>query len=245
MNLSLNIKSLLPILTPALAVVCLTGCLQTRDSAREVDEKTVMRRQVQTLQQTTADVNSRFVELEDDVRKLNGRIEATDQKVKLTNSLIDKGFGMADSKFKEKDDVYREEFVKLRAEIESLKGQMANLLEDQKKAVAAQAQAQAEASAQAAARAKEAKEADKNPYAVAEEKFEKKNWREAILDFEKYRKANPKGKQFAAATYKIGYCFQEMGLAEDARAFYEEVISKYPKAKETKLAQAQLKKLKK
>ena len=237
-------KSLFSVLAP-ITVLALTGCLQTRESNREVDEKVVMRRQVQTLQTATADVNSRFVELEDDVRKLNGRIEATDQKVKLTNSLIDKGFGMADTKFKEKDEVYREEFVKLRAEVESLKGQLASVLEDQKRASAAQAaqaQAQSEASAQAAAKAKEA---DKNPFAVAEEKFEKKNWREAILDFEKYRKTYPKGKQFAAATYKIGYSFQEMGLAEDARAFYEEVISKFPKAKEAKSAQAQLKKLKK
>jgi TolA-binding protein len=224
----------------------LTGCLQTRESTREVDEKTVMRRQVQTLQQTTADVNSRFVDLEDDVRKLHGRVEATDQKLKLTDSLIDKGFGMTDAKFKEKDQVYREEFLKMRTEIDGLKAQLAAFHEDQKKQseAAAQAAAQAQASAMAQAEAK-AKEADKNPFQVAEEKFEKKSYREAILDYEKYRKTYPKGKSFAAATYKIGYCFQEMGLSDDARAFYEEVVSKFPKAKETKLAQAQLKKLKK
>jgi TolA-binding protein len=235
----MNMKLL--ILAPALTLAT-AGCLQTRESTREVDEKVVMRRQVQTLQQTTADVNSRFVDLEDDVRKLHGRIEATDQKVKLTDSLIDKGFGMTDSKFKEKDQVYREEFLKLRTEIDGLKAQLTAFNENQQKQAEVAAQAQAAATAQAAAKAKEA---DKNPFGVAEEKFDNKSYREAILDYEKYRKTYPKGKSFAAATYKIGLCFQEMGLADDARAFYEEVVSKFPKAKETKLAQAQLKKLKK
>lgn len=229
----------------AVSVVTLnTGCLETRDSQKEVDEKQVMRRQVQTLQQSTADVAGRFNDIEDEMRKINGRIEQTDAKVRQTNGLIDKGFGLADAKFKEKDEAYREEFAKLRSELESVKSQLASLQEDTKKA--AQAEEAAARAAKEARDAKEAKEAEaaKNPFAVAEEKFEKKSWREAILDYEKYRKANPKGKQVATATYKIGVCFQELGLSEDARAFYEEVVSKYPKAKEAKSALTRLKKLK-
>ena len=93
-------------------VVGLTGCLEMRDDKKEVDEKVVMRRQVQTLQQSTADVNSRFNEVEDDTRKIHGQLAEDDQKIKQTNALMDKGFGMADTKFKERDQVYREEFTK-------------------------------------------------------------------------------------------------------------------------------------
>ena len=222
-------------------VVCLMGCLEMRDDRKEIDEKTVMKRQVQTLQQSTADVNSRFQDLEDDVRKLNGREAESEQKIKQTNALMDKGFGLADNKFKEKDEVYREEFSKLRAELDAVKGQLASIQTQQQQAAAAAAQAAADASVAAS----KAAEAAKDPFAVAEEKFEQKAWRDAILDYEKYRKANPKGKNFAMATYKIGVCFQEMGSAEDARAFFEEVISKFPKAKEAKSAATRLKKLKK
>ena len=222
-------------------VVGLTGCLEMRDDKKEVDEKVVMRRQVQTLQQSTADVNSRFNEVEDDTRKIHGQLAEDDQKIKQTNALMDKGFGMADTKFKERDQVYREEFTKLHADLDALKAQFAALQTQQQQAAAAALQAQADA---AAANAKAA-EAAKDPWATAEEKFEQKAWRDAILDYEKYRKTNPKGKNFAAATYKIGVCFQEMGSADDARAFFEEVISKFPKAKEAKSAAIRLKKLKK
>ena len=231
-------------LVSSLTVFLFTGCLETRDSQKEVEEKQVMRKQVQTLQQSNADVSSRFNDIEDEMRKINGRIEQTDQKVRQTNGLIDKGFGLADAKFKEKDEVYREEFAKLRGELDSLKAQLAALQDENKKAAAAHAEASAAREAKEAKDAKDAAEAAKNPFAVAEEKFEKKSWREAILDYEKYRKANPKGKQVATATYKIGVCFQELGLADDARAFYEEVVSKYPKAKEASKAQTRLKKLK-
>ena len=85
----------------------------------------------------------------------------------------------------------------------------------------------------------------KTQFQAAEAAFEKKAWKEAILDYEKYRKAFPKGKEFPAATYKIGVSFQELGMADEARAFYEEVIAKFPKGKDAKSAQARLKALKK
>jgi TolA-binding protein len=92
---------------------------------------------------------------------------------------------------------------------------------------------------------KAAEATGKGPYALAEEKFDQKNWKEAILEYEKYRKANPKGKQFSTATYKIGVAFQELGLNDEAKAFYEEVISKFPKTKDADRASTRMKNLKK
>jgi TolA-binding protein len=60
------------------------------------------------------------------------------------------------------------------------------------------------------------------------------------LSYERYRSSHPKGKSFAAATLKIGVCFQELGMSDEAQAFYEEVVAKFPKSKEAEKANARL-----
>jgi TolA-binding protein len=85
------------------------------------------------------------------------------------------------------------------------------------------------------------KNSDKNPFELGESRFEQKSWREAIFAYEDYRKSYPKGKNFGAATYKIGVSFQELGMLDDAKPFYDEVISKFPKSKEADRARSRLK----
>lgn len=227
------------------AVVSLSGCLQTREAAKEQEEKQVFRKQLGTLQQTTADVNSRFQDLEEDQRRTNGRLEAVEVKLQQVSqqvtAKIEKANAGNEARVKEKDDAYREEFGKLTGEITQLKAQVAALTEAQSKAAEARVRAETEAQQAKAAAA----EASKNPFAVAENLFEKKDWKDAILNYEKYRSQNAKGKNFAAATYKIGVCFQELGMIEEAKAFYDEVMSKFPKSKEAEKAASRMKKLKK
>jgi len=214
------------------------GCLQTREDQKEQDEKFVVRKQLSTLQQSTADVNSRFQELEDEIRKLNGRIETLEAKDQARELKNEKIVTSIENHSKESDQAYREEFTKQSGEIAALKAQVAgmqNVLDENRKAQNVRAEAD-QARAQ---------QANKNPLATAEELYEKKQWKDAILSYEKYRSQNPKGKSFASATYKIGVCFQELGMNEDAQAFYEEVISKFPKSKESEKAASRLKKMKK
>lgn len=71
-----------------------------------------------------------------------------------------------------------------------------------------------------------------------------KKYKEAIVAFQKYRDAFPKGSHQAEATYKIASCFFSLGMKDEAGAFYHEVVAKYPKSQEAKKAQARLKKLK-
>ena len=211
----------------------LSGCqLDTRTGVREQDEKQVMRKQVANLQATTADVNSRFQDLEDDVRKTNGRLEAVETRMQQAQAQSkansDKGSQVLDSKMKDNDGAYREEFTKLQTQIDTLKAQLDS----------------ARATESAASAASAAVNAKKDPFAAAEDKYEKKEYKEAILDYERFRKANPKGKQFPTATYKIGASFQDLGMIEEARAFYEEVLLKFPKSKDAARAKAKLLKLK-
>jgi TolA-binding protein len=62
----------------------------------------------------------------------------------------------------------------------------------------------------------------------AEKLFKEKKWQQAILKYQEYRDRHPKGRNFAEATYKIGVCFQEIGMMKEARTFYEEVITRFP-----------------
>lgn len=211
-----------------------SGCLETRGTSKEQEEKQVLRSTVANLQQRTADVNARFQDIEDDLRKLNGRLEAMEARQSQSATKNEQGASAVQSRVNQNDVIYREEFTKLNKEIESLRGQLASMQEESSRA----AQAQAAAADRAA-------KSEKNPYQVAEEKFDQKNWKEAILDYEKYRKQNPKGKQFAMATYKIGVSFEELGMADEAKSFYEEVLSKFPKTKEADKASTRLKKFKK
>ena len=213
----------------------LSGCLTTRAGMKEQEEKQVIRKQVQTLQQSNADVNNRFNDIEDSVRRLQGRVEVVETNQKTSAGNITKNEQALDNKINENNAAYREEFAKLQGEIESLKAQLAAMNEERGRAAQAAADAKAKAD----------KEADADPFQLGENKYDQKNWREAILDFERYRKNNPKGKKFASATLKIGDSFKELGMADEARAFYEEVISKFPKSKEAGQADKKLKSLKK
>lgn len=223
----LKLAAFLSITAPLLA-----GCaLETRNGNKEVEERQVLRKQISTVQASAADMNARFQDLEDGQRRLQGRLEAMEAMSRKEGSSSSKALAASEQRQKEVDAAYREEFVKMKTEIEALKSQINNYEEGQRR------------SSQAAAASAAASE--KDPFGSAESKFEKKAWREAILDYQRYRKDNPKGKQFSTATYKIGASFQELGMVDEARAFYEEVVSKFPKSKDATRANAKLKSLKK
>ncbi|MBN8539511.1 MAG: tetratricopeptide repeat protein [Deltaproteobacteria bacterium] len=226
--------------TPAVAVIVglmmsgalmTSGCLQTRSNLKEQEEKQVLRKQVVNLQQTTADVSSKFNEVDEDLRKTNGRIEALDARMTQIKDRAEKNDFALESKFKEQDtkfQAFREELQKMQAELLEVKASNSAL----------QAAFQAGG---APSGSSGGKNSDKNPFELGDSRFEQKAWREAIFAYEDYRKSYPKGKNFGAATYKIGVCFQELGMLDDAKPFYDEVISKFPKSKEADRARSRLK----
>jgi TolA-binding protein len=82
-------------------------------------------------------------------------------------------------------------------------------------------------------------------YDAAQEFFVKSEWKKAILSFQKYTDESPKGKNVPDAKYKIGVCFQELGMKEEAMAFFEEVVANYAATEAGKKSKARLAKLKK
>lgn len=210
----------------------LSGCLQTRNSAKEIEEKQVLRKQVTNLQQTTAEVNAKFNEIDEDLRKMFGRIEQVDSRVAGLKEGAEKSGQTLESRVKELE----ANTVLIREELGRLSKDVTKELLETKAMVQSALQLVQGGSGSATGAVDK-----KDPFRYAEAKFEAKSYREAIFAYEEYRKAFPKGKNVTQATYKIGVSFQELGLNEDAKLFFEEVIAKAPKSKEAGLSRNRLK----
>ncbi|WP_374077702.1 tol-pal system YbgF family protein [Bdellovibrio bacteriovorus] len=216
----------------AATTLFLTGCLKTRNEVRENEQRQVMQQQVVTLQKTNADASGRFADLEEQMRSLNGRVDVVENRIGQGNSGVENALKSSQEQnrdLNQKVMILQEALTKMERDILALNAEL--------QAVKAQkAAAHAEASAKAS---------KKNTYESAEGFFEKKDWKQAILNYQKYRDDNPKGGKFADATYKIGVSFQELGMRDEAKTFYDEVVSKFPKSEEARRAKIRLKGLKK
>jgi TolA-binding protein len=238
MNISKYVRSrrVGAVLAAAALAAGLAGCLETRTGVKELEEKQVLQKQVTTLQRSTADVNTRFGEIDDDLRKMSGRSEQLDARMTQIKDRAEKNDFALEAKLKEQEakfTAFREELVKVQTELNEVKASNQAL----------QAAIQAGAASGSSSGGGAVAGGDKNSFERGEAKFEAKAWKDAIFAYEEYRKANPKGKHFTAATYKIGVCFQELGMIEDAKPFYEEVISKAGKSKEADRSRTRLKAL--
>lgn len=189
------------------------ACLQTR-SAIKSDPHSPQAKQAQE--------ESKFDEVNRDYRALNGRIETLEAQAKNSSD-------------NEKVKALDHKISQLEAKMLLIETTVSELNAKAKKDLAAlEAQQQKE---------RERQEEAKNPLAAGNKYFDAKKWEDAILSFEDYRKNNPKGRNYPEATLKIGICFQNLGTKEDAKAFFKEVVEKYPSSKEAAQAKAKLKKL--
>lgn len=226
-------------LLPA-SVMCLslTACLKTRTDVRESEQKQVMQQEVTKLQKTNADVSSRFSDVEEDMRNLRGRVEVLEHKK-------DQGAQDAESAKKFATDQSADANKKIALLQEGLTNLEKTVFQLNAEVNALKAEKAAMVAQNAAAQAKAATDAKKGPYELGQESFEQKDWKKAILNYQKYRDDNPTGKKFADATYKMGVSFQELGMKDEAKTFYDEIVTKFPTSNEAKKAKIRLKSLKK
>jgi TolA-binding protein len=170
------------------------------------------------------DMNSRLDEIEESLRVLTGKIEEIEHK---QNGLEKKSEKI--EKIEESPSI-QELNKKLLLILDEMKSQKAEILE---------------LKAQLLTNEKQKTEiSEKDPFSQAEQLFESKDYRRAILSFQKYRDQNPKGANFSEATYKIGLCFEKLSMNDEAKSFYNEVIEKFPKSSEAAKAKVRVKKLK-
>ncbi|QDK46764.1 hypothetical protein DOM22_17175 [Bdellovibrio sp. ZAP7] len=231
------------LVTLAAISVFMTGCLQTRNDVRDNEQRQVYQQQVSTMQRQTADAGNRFSDMEEQMRAMNGRIDVVENN--LQNNNLEKQLKNTQQQneaLNKKIDLLQEGFTNLEKQVYALNAQV-NAMNASRQAAEAAATAAAEKAAAEKA-AEKAERSKKSGYEIGQEQFNKKEWKQAILSFQKYRDESPKGSHFADATYKIGVSFQELGMKEEAKTFFDEVLSKFPKSDEARRAKIRLKGLK-
>jgi len=210
--------------------VGLTGCLMTREQIRESASsgRKEERSQISEAQIKKAEQAAQIDGFEENMRSLRGRVEVLENN---WNQISEKNQNQENA-----NKASAEANAKLMAFEEALR-----TLETQIQALTAEVnQLKSKRTASSSAPIRE----NKGNYAGADEAFNKKDWKRAIVGFQKYRDMNPSGKWYADATYKIGVSFQELNMQSEAKSFFEEVIAKYPKGKLSQKAQYRLKQLK-
>ncbi|RYG31910.1 tetratricopeptide repeat protein, partial [bacterium] len=214
-------------LITAISVVALlsTGCLKTRKDVREVEQKQVIQQEVTKLQRTNADVSSRFSDIEEDLRALRGRVEVVEHRGGQSSQ-------EAESVKKYAADQSADAGKKILLLQEGLSAMEKNLNQLTAEVNALKADRAASAAQASAAQVKAAADSKKSSFELGQDYFEDKDWKKAILNFQKYRDENPKGKKFTEATYKMGVSFQELGMNDEARTFYDELVSKHASSTE-------------
>jgi tol-pal system protein YbgF len=83
--------------------------------------------------------------------------------------------------------------------------------------------------------------AEEATYLRGEAFYETKQYKKAIIDYSKFPEKFTRSKHMAQALYKIGLSFEALGLKEDAKGFYQELVDKHPKSAEAKKARPKLK----
>ncbi|WP_413575878.1 tetratricopeptide repeat protein [Bdellovibrio sp. HCB290] len=228
------------LVTLAAISLFMTGCLQTRNDVRNNEQRQVYQSQVTTMQRANADASERVTDLQEQMRALNGRldvVENSQQNANLEKQL--KAAQQQNEVLTKKVEVLQESLTKMENQIYQ-QAAVLNAMNANRQA----AEAAEKAATEKAAAEKAVEKSKRGSYEVAQEHFNKKDWKQAILSYQKYRDESPKGTHFADATYKIGVSFQELGMKDEAKTFFDEVLSKFPKSDEARRAKIRLKGIK-
>lgn len=223
------------VLIALISVGLLTGCLKTRSQLKG-DTGGNMRTDASGTyvagkmgQQQRAQIDSRFFEIDRDFRELYGKIELLDKKIEDSKNQTATTSSMpaaaaSDDKVKA-----------LEKRISTLEEAMLSL--DKKITELSKKKDPNSASIRTPL------QKAKGPYGRGEILFEQGKFEEAIASYDEYRRKFPKGRRYAQATLKMGIAFQKLKMNNDAKAFYHEVIQRYPNTRVSVRAEANLKKL--
>lgn len=214
------------------SVFLMAGCLKTRSEVSDNDQKVVYaKKNVQNQLEAQAVAGTPAVDEKDElIRNLNGRVEVLENQL---NTLV-----------KEKEALTAQESQKIVLLQEALTKMELQLQKFEAEGAANKPVEEVlKSSDDSEAKAHTSKKL--GTYETAEQYFARKEWKKAILSYQKYTDEAPKGKNVPEAKYKIGVCFQELGMKEEAMAFYEEVVANHSKTAAGKNSKARLASLKK
>lgn len=94
-------------------------------------------------------------------------------------------------------------------------------------------------------KSKKGKTAQEAHFFIGESQYKQKNFKKAILAYDSVLRKYKHIRFQAKSLYGIGLCFDSLGKPKEADDFYKELVQKYPKSKQARLAKSKLKKSKK
>jgi len=86
---------------------------------------------------------------------------------------------------------------------------------------------------------------DNAQYLIGESYYVDKNYHQAVMEFQKVVDKYPKDDMVPEALLMLGHCFKALDMKEDAKLFYDDCITRYPKTKAAQNAKSAVEKLKK
>jgi TolA-binding protein len=210
------------------ALLGLSACpLTTReDIQHDEDDQKVMREQVSTIQRTRADSDQRITEVQNDMSVIAGRVDSVEH-----NEQVNAQNNRAEIENIKKTQATQNERMKLiEQHIDTTEQRLMTALQ----AINVGSQS---------APANNASSSSDSPLRDADEFLSNKEYKRAIVHYQSYLNKKPHGSKAADATFKIGYCFAELGMKKDAKEFYAETIESFPGTPQAKKAKANLSKL--
>jgi TolA-binding protein len=220
-------------------ILALTGCaLKTRSEVSPSEQSIISRRKQQEAQKAEGSKSASLIEAqtasadpEETIRLLNGRIEVLENNViQLQKENAKLAEPSADTA---KIAALQEALLKMELQIQKIEGTGATTHADTK-------YRSSDENIKASIPTTETLSSKKTSYDLAEDLFAKKDWKKAILSYQKFAEEYPKSKLVPDAKYKTGVSFQELGLKDEALAFYEEVSVQYPQTQPGKKAKIRI-----
>jgi TolA-binding protein len=237
------------LILPSFVLLCcfsLSGCLKSRLQLREDGEDKEASKPVAAQVQDVQPQGSYVIdEIKSELTKMNGRLEDLERAKNESASAAGK-----------------DEFKKLETrivELEQAQGQMIEAIKKIKESPAVENATSSDLLEKGKAQfqeddcdsavetftsvlksAKGAK-AEEATFYRAECYFKLKQFKKAIVDYSRFPEKFTKSKHMPVALLKIGSSFELLGMKDDAKGFYQELIEKFPKSPEAKKAKAKLK----
>lgn len=213
-----------------------SGCLQTRSDAGAGYQSQVYRKKNIENQNAEAEAVAPKVDERDElIRALNGRVESLENQIQQLHKEKENSQSAVNPD-SQKIALLQDALAKMELQLQKLEGEKENT--PNKKSSDANLKLKKETKETSVTPS--APEKKQNAYATGEELFQRKEWKKAILSFQSFVEESPKNKLVPEAKYKIGVCFQELGLKDEASAFYEEVLAQHPKTESGKKAKIRL-----
>lgn len=240
------------------ALICgvlFSSCLKTRADLGDLEQSQVYGKksasnqtvnQVAKPSQLSTKAQATIDERDELIRGFNGRIENLENQISKLEK--EKATAAADNSNAQKMQLLQDALAKMEIQIQKLETEASAAAVASKPAVnppLASSDSNAIKPSNPGKKGTVPTASTGGAYEVAQEHFGRSEWKKAILSYQKYVDENAKGKNVADAKYKIGVCFQELGMKDEAMAFYEEVIANYGKTESGKKAKIRLAKIKK